>query len=75
MYSRHTSVGTFLIVERSGRWHVLFKDESLGSYANPRQAADDLAGGHTFSAGHGIDTSKLGIPRDIEEWEKGNPAS
>lgn len=73
MYYHHTSAGTFLIVERSGRWHAIFKDESLGSYINPRQAADDLAGGHTFSPGPGIDTSKLGIPRDLEEWEKGSP--
>lgn len=73
MYYHHTSIGTFLIVERSGRWHVIYEDESLGSYVNPRQAADDLAGGHTFSPSTGIDTSKLDIPRDLEEWEKGSP--
>jgi hypothetical protein len=73
MYYHRTAVGTFLIVERAGRWHILFKDESLGSYATPRQAADDLAGGHTFSPGKSIDTSKLGVPDDIGEWQTGKP--
>jgi hypothetical protein len=73
MYYYRTRVGVFLIVDRSGRWHVIFDGESLGSYANPRQAADDLAGGHTFSAGSGIDTSQLGIPGDIGEWQTGTP--
>ncbi len=73
MYYYRTSVGIFLIAQRSGRWHVIFDDESLGSYATPQQAVDDLAGGHTFSPGHGIDTSKLGIPDDINEWSKGKP--
>ena len=73
MYYHSTAAGTFQIVERSGRWHILFKDESLGSYATPRKAVDDLAGGHTFSSGKGIDTSKLGIPDDIGEWQTGEP--
>lgn len=73
MYYHRTSIGNFLIVECTGRWHAIYNDESLGSYVNPRQAAEDLAGGHTFSPGPEIDTSKLDIPRDIEEWEKGCP--
>jgi hypothetical protein len=51
----------------------MFDDESLGSYAHAHQAADDLAGGHTFSAGPGIDTAKLGIPRDLNEWSRQRP--
>lgn len=73
MYDHHTSIGTFLVVERSGQWHILYKDERLGSYINPRQAADDLAGEYTFSPGTGIDTSKLDLPRDLEGWKKGSP--
>lgn len=73
MYHYKTVVGTFLIAQRAGQWHVLFNDESLGGYTTPHQAADDVAGGHTFSAGPGIDTAKLGIPADIEEWERGAP--
>jgi hypothetical protein len=44
--------------------------ESLGSYSNPQQAADDLAGGHTFSISSGVDTATLGIPDDLGEWER-----
>ena len=73
MYYYPTPVGTFVIAERFGRWHDIFDGESLGSYANPRQAADDVAGGHTFSAGPGIDTAELGIPGDIGEWKTGIP--
>lgn len=73
MYYYRTPVGTFLIVERLGRWHVIFNDESLGSYATPQQAADDLVGGHTFSVGKGIDASKLGMSSDVGEWQKGTP--
>ena len=73
MYYYETKVGTFSIVEREGRWLVMFKGESLGSYAQAHQAADDLAGGHTFSAGPGIDTAKLGIPRYLNEWARSKP--
>jgi hypothetical protein len=67
-YVFETSVGPFFIVPRDGRWHIMFDDESLGSYVNAIQAADDLAGGHTFSPGRGIDTAALGIPENIGEW-------
>ncbi len=73
MYYYKTAVGTFVIAERLARWHVILNGESLGSYANSRQAADDLAGGHTFSVESGIDTSQLGIPGDIGEWKTGIP--
>jgi hypothetical protein len=70
MYIFHTRVGVFSIVYRAGRWHVMFQDESLGAYASPQHAADDLAGGHTFTPSGGHDTSTLGIPVDIGEWER-----
>jgi len=62
-----TRVGTFYIAERNGRFHPVFDDESLGSYGTAQQAAEDLAGGHTFSISGGIDSSKLGIPEDVSE--------
>ena len=68
MYSFQTTKGTFYIVERDDRWHVLFEDESLGSYHSARAAASDISGGHTFSAGRGIDPASLGIPEDLNEW-------
>jgi len=66
----NTRVGTFFIAEIDGRSHPVFDDESLGSRARPQQAAEDLAGGHTFSVGRGIDTATLGIPQDVSEWHR-----
>ncbi len=65
-----TRVGNFYIGESEGRFHPIFNDESLGSYSTAQQAAEDLAGGHTFSLPRGIDSSKLGIPFDLSEWER-----
>ena len=56
--------------EKDGRYHVLFENDSLGSYATPAQAADDLSGGHTDSVQSGIDTSTLGISDDIADWDR-----
>lgn len=65
-----TRIGTFYVAEMAGRFHPMFDDESLGSYARPEQATEDLAGGHTFSIADGIDTSSLGIPADLAEWHR-----
>jgi hypothetical protein len=32
-------------VSTNGRFHPVYDDESLGGYATPQQAAEDLAGG------------------------------
>lgn len=55
MYHYKTTVGIFRIVERAGRWHIVYKEENLGTYAKARQAADDLAAGHTFFAASGVE--------------------
>ena len=70
LYVYRTRIGPFYIGEAGGRFHPVYDDESLGSYARADQAADDLAGGHTFSISSGVDTATLGIPADIGEWEK-----
>lgn len=70
LYAYRTRIGTFYIAEHNGRFHPVFEEESLGSYATTQQAAGDLAGGHTFSPSSGRDTSKLGIPDDLSEWER-----
>jgi hypothetical protein len=70
LYVWKTKVGPFYIAQIDDRFHPVFEDESLGSYHSPASAADDLAGGHTFSVGSGIDTAELGIPYDIREWER-----
>ena len=70
LYVFHTRIGPFYIGEQNGRFHPIYKDDSLGSYATAWQAAEDLAGGHTFSISSGIGTATLGIPEDLGEWEK-----
>jgi hypothetical protein len=70
LYKWNTSVGPFYIAELDGRFLVIFDDESLGSYATAAQAVDDLAGGHTFSAGPGIDTAAIGISDNLAEWQR-----
>ena len=70
LYSCSTRIGTFYIAEHNGRFHPVFQDESLGSYFNAQQAAEDLAGGHTFFPSCGVDPSTLGIPEDVSEWTR-----
>lgn len=70
LYSFETSKGIFYIGRsQDGRFHPIFDGESLGSYAHDWQAADDLAGGYTFSVFGISDTSELEIPHDLGEWE------
>jgi hypothetical protein len=70
LFVYRTRIGPFYIGEHQGRFHVLYDDENLGSYTRPDQAAEDVAGGHTFSPSSGVDTATLGIPEDIGEWER-----
>jgi len=70
LYVWKTRVGPIYIAESKGRFHVIYQDESLGTYATPEQAADDVAGGHTFSIPGGIDTATLGISRYLNEWQR-----
>lgn len=67
-YTRNTRAGTVAIRAIRDRWHVLLNDVDLGSYHSPESALDDVVGGHTFSPGRGIDTSKLGLPDSLGEW-------
>ena len=73
LYEFKTRIGKFYIGEIDGRYHPIYDDESLGSYAHAWQAAEDLSGGHTFSISSGIDTSTLGIPEELEEWDGVDP--
>lgn len=71
LYAFKTRDRIFYISQsEDGRFHPLFDGESLGSYHSPTAAAEDLAGGHTFSVAGVKDTSQLGIPYDLVEWEK-----
>jgi hypothetical protein len=65
-----TSIGNFYIVRSDdGRFHPIYDDETLGSYFNAQQAAEDLAGGHAFSISSGVDTATLSIPSEVSEWQ------
>jgi hypothetical protein len=70
LYVYETSAGAFYIAEHNGRFHPMFHDESLGSYATAQQAVEDLAGGHTFSLPGDIDPAELGVPEELEDWVK-----
>ncbi len=70
LYAWQSQIGWFYIVATAnGQFHPMYDGETLGSYSTAQQAVDDLAGGHTFSIAEGTDTSKLGIPDDLGEWE------
>ncbi|CAH1387046.1 hypothetical protein [Candidatus Nitrotoga sp. M5] len=69
-YWRHpTAIGVARILFQNGQWHAVITDEFLGAYPIPEQALDDLVGGYTWSHSSGVDTSTLGLPDDLSEWE------
>ncbi len=71
-----TTIGTFFICQsRTGRFYPVSQNKSYGSYSSPEQAAEDLALNATFSILHPdsgtlVDTSQLGIPIDVADWER-----
>lgn len=69
MWSYKTHKGTFHIVQRQKRFLVIYNDECLGSYTSPKQAADDLSGGHTYAPSNGVDPGELEISDDLGDWE------
>ena len=77
LYYCKTRVGTFYIAQSDdGRFHAMYEDESCGSYASAWQAADSLASNTTYTVsgpdGAALDTSKLGIPEGLSQWERIN---
>lgn len=67
-YSHKSRSGTFWIrLSSQGRWHVLFEDEDLGSYAQPQQALDDLASGATYWPSCG-NPAALRLPDELAAW-------
>ena len=70
IYIFHTRVGPFKIVQNGARFDIMFEGDSLGSYATAEMAAEDLAGGHTFTPSSGIDPFELGISPDLSDWEE-----
>jgi hypothetical protein len=70
LFVHKTKVGAFYIAEQDGRFHPMFRNEDLGSYATPQQAVDDLTGGHILNSLGGIDTATLAIPNRVQEWAR-----
>ncbi len=71
IYKRLTRVGVFYIGQsHDGKFHPVFNDEGYGPYDFDWQAAEDLANNSTYSIAGAGDTSKLGIPEDLSEWER-----
>lgn len=58
----------FIAQSSDGRFHPMWKGESLGSYHSAMAAIDDVAGGHTFSPSDGTDLGTLGISSDPGDW-------
>lgn len=58
----------FVGKDQHGRFHPIWKNESLGSYHSGVAAIDDVAGGHTFSPSDGTDLGSLGISSDPGDW-------
>lgn len=73
-WSYPTRRGTVFILPHAAggviRYQVVFEGDVLGSYATPEQAADDVAGGHTFMPSSGVDLGDLGISNDLGDWHR-----
>jgi len=70
LFVHKTTVGAFYIAEQDGRFHPLFRDENLGSYATSQLAVDNLTAGHVLTSFGGLDTATLAIPNRVQEWAR-----
>jgi hypothetical protein len=61
--------GSFYILPGQNGWEATFGNDSLGAFASPQRAADDLARGLTCPRLSEGDTSTLEIPEKIDDWE------
>lgn len=61
--------GSFYILPGRDGWEATFGNDSLGAFASPQHAADNLARGLTCPHLCETDTSTLDIPEKIGDWE------
>ena len=62
--------GAFYILPGQDGWEATYGNETLGEFASPQQAADDLARGLICPhLSEGDDTSTLEIPEKLSDWE------
>jgi len=69
-YYFNTKAGTFIIVSKHGRWHVIFQMDYLGSYPTAKLAISAIASGRVSSFRGRINTANLDIPRDLNKWSR-----
>ena len=51
-----------------GRYHPVWKDQSLGAYSSTVAAIDDVARGRTYPPSDGVELAELDISPDIGCW-------
>jgi hypothetical protein len=61
--------GSFYILPGRNGWEATFGNDSLGAFASPQHAAENLARGLTCSHLSEVDTSTIEIPEKIGDWE------
>jgi hypothetical protein len=58
----------YIAKSNDGWFHVVYKNESLGSYASPTMAIDDASSGYTFVPFDGTDLGSLGLSDNAKDW-------
>ena len=70
-YAHTTRIGTFYLARDDEKgWQIEFDAERVGGYCTAEKALDDVVGGHTWSLAHGVDTSTLGLPDELADWQR-----
>ena len=59
----------FIAVSDEGHFHIVWKDEDLGSYKTPAMAIDDACSARHLTPADGTDLSGLAISADPCDWE------
>lgn len=68
-YAYRTRAGVFRIALGRRGWMLVLDDDVFdGPFRTAQHALDDLAGGHCYWPSCG-DTSLLGLPDQIDDWQ------
>jgi hypothetical protein len=60
----------YIVIAEDGQFHPYFNGEILGTCSSPKQAVDEIAGGHRLAFAAGLDRAKLRIPNNLADWER-----
>jgi len=69
LYFFNSEEGMIYIVTNGRRFLPEFEGDYYGSYDSVPQLLNELAAGNTLYFPRKIDTSKLGLPTDISDWQ------